>query len=407
MPLTSLFLALLLAPGTTHQDPEVSLRAGLLLDGKGGVRRDARLSIEGARIKTVETNAQAVRYDLRGLTLLPGLIDVHVHIGYHFARDGRADTRQETPAQAMLAMVENAYATLMGGFTTVQSVGAPSDVDLRDATARGRLPGPRVLTSLRPISDETLSADQLKEAVRKLKAEGADLVKIFASKSIREAGVQTMSLAQLQAACGEAKALGLRSLVHAHSAESVRAATLAGCTQIEHGVFVTDSEIALMADHATFFDPNIGLVLQNYLENKTKFLGVGNYTEEGFAHMERAIPTNVSMFKRALANRRLKIVFGTDAVAGAHGRNAEEAIYRIQVGGQRPMDAIVSMTSLAALSLGLQDRIGSIAPGMEADLIGVDGDPREDPTALRRVIFVMRGGKVYKNLSIGRGPEGR
>jgi imidazolonepropionase-like amidohydrolase len=151
-----------------------------------------------------------------------------------------------------------------------------------------------------------------------------------------------------------------------------------------------------MAERGTYFDPNVGLVLQNYIENKSKFMGIGNYNEEGFAYMEKAIPTVTEMFRRAVKVPKLKIVFGTDAVAGAHGRNVEEAIVRVRDGGQKPMDAIVAMTSLAAESLRSPDRIGAIGPGLDADLVAVDGDPIADITALRRVRFVMKGGKVYR-----------
>jgi imidazolonepropionase-like amidohydrolase len=151
-----------------------------------------------------------------------------------------------------------------------------------------------------------------------------------------------------------------------------------------------------MAAHGTYFDPNVGLVLQNYLQNKDKFLGIGNYTEEGFAAMEKAIPINVAMFKQALQTPNLKIVYGTDAVAGAHGRNIEEAVGRVQLGGQKPMDAITSLTSLSAESLHLQDQIGALAPGLHADIVAVDGDPLTDITALRRVVFVMHDGKILR-----------
>jgi imidazolonepropionase-like amidohydrolase len=204
-----------------------------------------------------------------------------------------------------------------------------------------------------------------------------------------------MTDAQLQATCGEANTLGLRTLVHAHSSESIKAAVLAGCKQIEHGVFANDEVMKLMAERGVYFDPNIGLVLQNYLENKPKFLGIGNYTDEGFAAMEKAIPLNFTMFKRALRTPNLKIVYGTDAVAGAHGRNIEEAIVRVKDGGQKPMDAIVSLTSLSAEALGMKDTIGAIVPGLQADLVAVDGDPTTDITALRKVVFVMKGGKIY------------
>jgi imidazolonepropionase-like amidohydrolase len=381
----------------------ITIRAGRVYDGKGNVARDVVLQIDDGRITRIGRATGKTTYDLSGMTLMPGWIDTHVHIGWHFGKDGRFDNTGETPAQQALYGAENAYATLRGGFTTVQSLGAASDVDLREATARGTLPGPRVLTSIRQVNERTggtnrelATPDQLRDVIRKLKADGADVVKLFASASIRDGGKQTMSDAQLQAACGEAKAQGLRTVVHAHSAESMKATVLAGCTQIEHGSFATDEVLALMAERGTYFDPNVGLVLQNYIENKAKFMGIGNYNEEGFAYMEKAIPTVIEMFKRAIKTPKLKIVFGTDAVAGAHGRNVEEAIVRVRDGGQKPMDAIVAMTSLAAESLRMQERIGTIAPGLEADLVAVEGDPLTDITVLRKVTFVMKGGKVYR-----------
>jgi imidazolonepropionase-like amidohydrolase len=232
--------------------------------------------------------------------------------------------------------------------------------------------------------------------VRQRKAEGADFIKIFASQSIRDGGAPTLSQEQLNAICGEAKAQGLRTLVHAHSAESMKEATLAGCTQIEHGVFATDEVLRLMAERGTYFDPQCGLVFRNYLENRAKYEGIGNYNEAGFAAMERAIPLAVAAFKRARTIPGLKIVWGTDAVAGAHGRNVEDLVCRVQDGGQPPMDAIISATSLGAQALGLGDQIGTIAPGFQADIIAVDGDPTKDITALRRVVFVMKGGRVYR-----------
>jgi imidazolonepropionase-like amidohydrolase len=132
------------------------------------------------------------------------------------------------------------------------------------------------------------------------------------------------------------------------------------------------------------------------LEHKANYLGIGNYTEEGMAAMSRSIPIALKVFKEALATPGLKIVFGTDAVAGAHGHNVEELIYRVQKGGQDPNAAITSVTSLSAESLSMGDQIGTIAPGLQADLIAVDGDPLKDITALRRVVFVMKGGKVFK-----------
>jgi len=299
----------------------------------------------------------------------------------------------------MLYSVENAYVTLMAGFTTVQSIGSPSDVDLRAAIARGIVPGPRLLTSITPITENSGTPDAIRAFVRKMKADGADLVKLFASKSSREGGAQTMSDEQIQAACDAAKAAGLRTWVHAHSPSSIRAATLAGCTTVTHGSQATDAELTLMQQHGTWFEPNIGLVSQNYLENKPRYLGIGNFNEEGFAFTEKGIPMKREMFKRALKVNGLKLIMGTDAGAGAHGRSAEEIIYRVQVAGQPAGDAIVDATSHNAMSLGLADKIGALAPGFEADIIAVDGDPLKDITALRRVVFVMKGGKIYKNVA--------
>jgi imidazolonepropionase-like amidohydrolase len=280
----------------------------------------------------------------------------------------------------------------------VQSIGAATDLPLRAAIARG-LPGPRLLTSSTPLTDVSLTPDQIRAFVRKTAADGADLIKIFATKSIREGGGQTLSDAQILAACDEARALGKRIWVHAHAASAVRASAEAGCTTVTHGFQITPAEAALMAQRGTFFEPQTGLLLQNYIENKPRFFGIGNYDEAGFKFMEEAIPLSLSMFKLALAQPGLKILMGTDGGAGAHGQNAREIVYRVKVGGQPAMDAILGATSLNASALGLSNTIGSLAPGMEADLIAVDGDPLTDITALQRVLFVMKGGKIYKNLA--------
>jgi len=259
------------------------------------------------------------------------------------------------------------------------------------------LPGPRLLTSIAPVDESTGTPDQIRQFVRQIVADGADVVKIFASKSIRDGGGHTLSQAQIDAACGEATKLGKRTWVHAHADSAVRAATIAGCGAVTHGTQVTDDTMALMAARGTFFEPNIGLLLQNYIENRDRYLGIGNFTESGFALMEKGIPLSLAMFTRALAVKGLKLVMGTDAGAGAHGQNAREIVYRVQTGGQPAMQAIIGATSLAAEALGMKDTVGVIAPGYEADMIAVDGDPLTDITALRRVVFVMKGGQVFKN----------
>jgi imidazolonepropionase-like amidohydrolase len=327
--------------------------------------------------------------------LLPGFIDTHVHIDWHFDAVGRYHNGPEPPEQNALYAAENAYVTLMAGFTTVQSVGSPRDKALREAIARGLLPGPRLLSSLGQISNAKLTPDEIRAEVRRLKGEGADLVKIFASASIRDGGVPTLSQEQVDAACGESRAQGLRSMVHAHSPESMMRAARARCTVVEHGGLATPEALKALADTGVFFDPNIGLVTQNYLENKSRFLGIGIYTEEGFASMEKALGLKDAMFSAALKTPRLKMVMGTDAVAGAHGQNMREVLERVK-SGQKPMDAIVSLTSISAASLGMEKQIGAIAPGLAADLVAVAGNPLADISALRRVTFVMKGGSVFR-----------
>ena len=378
----------------------VTIRAGTLLDGKGGVQKNVRITIQGSKILRAEPGGSgAVNYDLSGLTMMPGWIDTHIHLNGHFNKQGRADTRDEDPAEFSLRTQGTAWETLQGGFTTVQSIGAPSDKQLRDLVNEGAVAGPRILTSLATLNERSGSPEEIRAKVRELKAQGADVIKLFATASSRDGGKQTMTDAQITAACSEAKALGLRAAVHAHAAGGARPAVLSGCTSIEHGTFLTDEVLDLMAQRGVYLDTNLSNVY-NYIEHKKAFLGLGNFTEEGFAEMAKDVPIRIDTLRRALA-RKVKVVLGTDAVAGGQGMNREEFIYRVRDGGQPAMDAIVSATSRAAESLGLGGRIGSIAAGMEADLVATEGNPLDDITNVRRVLFVMKGGKVYRNIAAG------
>jgi imidazolonepropionase-like amidohydrolase len=384
--------------GIVPEQKRIVIAASTVFDGRGRVMRNTRLVIEGSKIVAIDKRAGPVDYDLRALTVLPGWIDAHVHITWSFGKDGKNAGPGETTQEAAYQAASNAWATLLAGFTTVQSVGSPTDIPLRDAIAKGALPGPRILTAVEPLAgrgEQTGTPDEIRAFVRKQKQAGADLIKIFASQSIRQGGGMTLSQEQLNAACDEAKKQGLRTLVHAYK-DAVRSATLAGCTEIEHGTMATDDDLKLMAQKGTWLDPQAGLVIENYLLNKEKFLGTPGYTEEGFAAMERVLSLNHELVRRAVKIPGLKIVFGTDALAGSHGRNAEEFIDRVRDGGVDPMSAMVSANSLGAEALGMSDKIGSIAPGLEADIIALDGDPLKDITAVRRVVFVMKGGIVYK-----------
>ena len=398
------WLSLGIGASARAQESVTVIRAARVLDGTGRTIPNATVVVRGTRIVSVGPNAAvpagARVYELPTLTLLPGLIDAHDHLAWHFNPQGRYHGGRddgETEFEGALAIAGNANATLRGGITTSQSLGSPEDKPLRAAIATDQIPGPRLLTSLTPLTERSGGPDTLRQLVRQRKEQGADVIKLFASKSIREGGAQTMTDEQLVAACGEAKAMGLRSVVHAHSAESMRAAALAGCSQIEHGVFATPEVLKLLAERKVYFDPQVCLVFRNYLDNRAKYQGIGNYNDSGFASMERALPLAAKMFRQAIATPGLNVAYGTDAVAGAHGRNVEELVCRVHDGGQKPMDAIISATSLNAQALGMADSLGTVAPGKLADLIAVQGDPSRDIEALRRVVFVMKNGRVYRN----------
>lgn len=389
----------------------IVLRPDRILDGRGGALTGSEVVVRDGRIAAVAEagTTDGLVYDLSGTTLLPGLIDTHVHLGWHFDRDtGRLHTAgsTDTPEDEVLYAAANAWSMLQSGVTTVQSLGGPEDIPMREAIAAGALPGPRIITSVSPVTAGTGDPAAIRAHVDEMAAAGADVIKIFASASIRVGGTPTLSQEQLDAACGQARTHGLRAVVHAHSSESAKRAALAGCHQIEHGALLDRPTLELLAERGLYYDPHIHVIFDNYFTNAERYIGIGNYTEEGFAQMRAAVPVALEVFREALTVPGLRTVFGTDAVAGAHGHNWRELAYRVQEGGQDPMAAVVSATSLAAESLELGDAIGTVAEGFEADLIGLEGDPSADIEALGRVVFVMRAGRVHRN-DPARGSAGR
>lgn len=380
------------------------LHTSTLLDGKGKVARDQDILVENGKITRIAPKiavpSGAKEIDLRGRTVLPGLTDAHVHFNWYFNAKGRYHSNGdgEGPAELAAAMDVNAKATLLAGFTTVQSPGAMEDLRLRERINAGQTIGPRLLTSVLQLQGGNRnSPDTLRARIRRVKELGGDVIKIFASGSIRDGGQLSMTPEQVNAACDEAKKVGLRTMVHAHSTESIQTVVAAGCNQIEHGVFATQKELDLMAAHNVYFDPQCSLIFRNYLDNRDKYNGIGNFNDEGFAAMERALPIAAEVIRNANKTRGLKVLYGTDAVAGAHGRNAEDLVCRVQSAGEDPMHAIISATSLNAEAMGLGAKIGTLAPGFEADIIAMNGDPLTDITAVRRVSFVMKGGTVHRN----------
>ena len=231
------------------QERPIVLKISTLYDGAGKTLHNTIVVVEGSKIARLggTVPANAITYDLAALTVTPGWIDTHSHIVNHFDNNNRLCANNEPISQASWHIAENLVGTLNAGFTTIQSPGAIEDKDLRDAIARGVIPGPRIVTSLQALTETSGDASMMGQLVRERKQQGADFIKLFASKSIREGGQITLTRAQVEAVCGEAKSLGLRTIVHAHSAESARVATLAGCTSIEHGAYVTDDVFDLMA----------------------------------------------------------------------------------------------------------------------------------------------------------------
>lgn len=366
------------------------------LDGHGGILEDARIGVADGKITSLEAPMLGTVIDLRAYTVLPGWIDTHVHLGSHFDRTGRIATEDEPPMEASLGIARAAWDTLQGGFTTVQTVGELAEKPIRDAIRDQGFPGPRVLTSLDWIAgNPETTAEELLEMVRERKAQGADLIKITASASQRVGATPTLNETQLKLLCDEAKALGLRPMVHAYGSQ-VAAAGRAGCHQIEHATYASPEELQVAIDAGAFISPQVGLVVQSYIANKDRYLGVGNYTEEGMAIMERDMHLDFAICRQAAETPGAKLVFSTDATAGAHGRNAEEFIGRVEYCGQSPMQALVSANKVAAEALDMADQLGRLAPGFEADIIALDGNPLSDINAVKNVVFVMRGGVVYK-----------
>ncbi len=221
---------LVVAVALSAQERRTVIAVGTVLDGRGGTIRNTRVIVQGGKIAGLDATATSVDYDLAGATLMPGWIDTHVHINWHFDANGKSVNSGEPPEDAALATAADAWTTLQGGFTTVQSVGAAIDGPVRDQINRGLLPGPRILTSLRQIQDRSGDPDALRALVRRTKAKGADVIKLFATTGLGAGGNQSMSNAQIQATCGEATAVGLRSVVHAIGDAGARAAVEAGCT---------------------------------------------------------------------------------------------------------------------------------------------------------------------------------
>lgn len=378
-------------------DAPVRIHAGLLIDGTGASMKDATITVEGDKIASIAQGAKGPwAFDLAKATVLPGLIDTHVHITWFFDDEGRAMTESYPREKQAIRWAENLKKTLMGGYTTIQSLGSADDLTLRRELAAGDLIGPRLLTSGLAFTSTTATPDEARAFVRARKAEGVDLIKMFASKSSRDGGGATLSAEVVAAVCDEAHKQGLRIWVHAHGDDSIQRAVAGKCTTVVHGSLATPPTFTLMANAGVMFEPTVGLVTQNYIAHEKNYTGTGNYTPAAFAAMKDFVKGQGQRWKTMFSTApKLVIISGSDAVAGSEGHNVEEVIFRVQ-NGWPAMEGIVAATSRNAKAIELEKTTGALKPGLQADIIAVDGDPLTDITALRRVGFVMKGGKIYR-----------
>jgi imidazolonepropionase-like amidohydrolase len=400
------------------------LKAGALLDVRQGrLLPNHALLIEGDRIKAVGPTEVVLAHAPRGtpvldldrLTVLPGLIDMHVHLTANPEHAGYRALSVSVPREALHGAA-NAWRTLQAGFTTVRNLGASgyADVALRDAIAEGDVPGPRMLVSGPALGitgghcDNNLLAPEFKHKaeavadgpwaarakVREVVKYGADLIKVCATGGVLSKGdhpgTQQYTFEELQAIVEEAHKLGRKVAAHAHGAEGIKAAIRAGVDSIEHASLIDEEGLRLARERGTYLVMDIyndDFILQHgervgmLPEALEKERQIGQLQRENFARAVRA---------------GVRIAFGTDAGVYPHGDNAKQFAYMVKY-GMTPVDAIRSATIWAAELLGWSDRVGALEPGKFADLVAVEGNPLEDITLLERVTFVMRGSVVVKD----------
>ena len=401
--------------------PVIAIHAAHLVDVVAGrMLDDAVVIISGDHVAaagsaaTTPTPAGARRIELGAATLLPGLIDVHVHLTSNASDEG-LNGLVKTTAREAVDGVANARKTLEAGFTTVRNVGAGgfSDVALRDAINEGEIEGPRMLVSGPPLgatgghADDNLlpfdyhhlsegAADgpwALRAKVRQNVKYGADLIKFMATGGVLSHGDsvdgQQLSQDEMNAVVEEAHMWGRRVAVHAHGASGIRGAILAGADSIEHASLIDDEGIRLARARGVYLSMDI------YNDDFILAEGERNGIEPASLDKERQIGRlQRANFQKAV-KAGVKMAFGTDAGVYPHGDNARQFPVMVSY-GMTSIQAIQAATVNAADLLGWGGKVGRIAPGYYADLIAVDGDPMADVRTLARVSFVMKGGVVWK-----------
>lgn len=412
-------LALAQTPGDEGRvliiaDRMLDVRDGRYVDAPALLVRDGRIAAIGSADALPPGADGLTPLRLDGLTLLPGLIDMHTHIDSD-PRYGGYSGYQFSDRFWSVVMVANAATTLRAGFTTIRNVGASdwNDVGLKQAIDAGVVPGPRIVPAAISFGatgghcDETFfppsmnqsnpfnadSPDEGRKRVRQLRKYGAEVIKICATGGVfsrnTEPGQQQLSLEEMQAIVAEAHRLGLRVAAHAHGASGIQDAIRAGVDTVEHASLIDDEGIALAREHGTALSMDI------YNTEYTQSEGPKNGELEENLRKDREIAeVQREGFRRAHA-AGVRMVYGTDSGVYPHGDNARQFAVMVRY-GMRPIEAIQSATVHAAEALGSDD-VGVIEVGRHADLVGVVGDPVADVTVLQQVPLVIKGGVVVKD----------
>ena len=425
----TLLAILALSPLVAGAAP-TALQCGHLVDVRGlEVRGETTLIVDDKRISRVtsgyEAPAGATVIDLRSQTCMPGLIDLHVHLGGEISPTSYMEGIQFNPADDAVRAVANAQKTLMAGFTSVRELGAAPGVSvaLRNAINRGIVPGPRVqaagfLTSTGGHGDPTngLRADlmgqpgpergiingpaEARRAVRQRYKEGFDLIKIATTGGVlslaKSADAPLLADDELAAIVATAKDYGFAVATHAHGADGMKRAIRAGVTSIEHGTYMDDEAMALMKKHGTWYVPTISA--GKFVAEKSKVEG---YFPDIVRPKAAAVgPQILGTFTRAY-KAGVKIAFGTDQGVAKHGENAREFEFMVE-GGMPPLEAIRAATLYAATVMGWDDCLGTLEAGKLADIVAVPDDPRRDISTMSRVSFVMKDGAVVRQGASGK-----
>lgn len=415
----------LLPLGVCATEGRTLLHAGRLIDGLGNAPVTERtVVVEGNRIVAVERGYRAPEgsdrvVDLTGHTLMPGLIDMHVHLTSESSPSSALDRFRLDPADHALRASKHARTTLHAGFTTVRDLGGAVIPSLRDAIEGGWVEGPRIFAAGKSIATTGGHADptngaradlfdppepadgvangpmEAREAVRQRYKDGSDVIKITATGGVLSQAASGQNaqfmIDEIRAIVETAQDYGYHVAAHAHGTEGMRRAVLGGVTTIEHGTFMSEEVMALMKERGTWYVPTI--IAGKFVAEKAEIDG---YFTDVVRPKARAIgPLIQETFARAYA-AGVPILFGTDTGVSPHGDNWKEFVYMVEA-GMPPLEAITAATSLPAKVLGAEDRIGSIQPGLLADLVAVPGDPLEDMARMGQVAFVMKDGAVYRD----------